>query len=82
MPFGKYEGSEISSIPREYLSWLITSCTDRDDSRYSIGQVKYYAKKELLARDNGKPEPTAPKAKVFGLNGYGGMINGTGFFID
>lgn len=26
MPFGKYKGKKVSSIPKDYLSWLLKEC--------------------------------------------------------
>ena len=28
MPFGKYEGKELSDIPHDYLDWLVGSLED------------------------------------------------------
>lgn len=49
-PFGQHEGEEISDIPDNYLLWAVTNITDREHPNYSIGQLKYYIKKELKKR--------------------------------
>src|SRR5262249_31191757 len=30
MPFGKYKGHEVDSLPREYLRWLTENCALRE----------------------------------------------------
>lgn len=51
MPFGQYKGVDIKEIETDYLLWAINNIEDREDSRYSIAQIKYYIQKELKQRN-------------------------------
>ena len=54
MPFGKYRGKRLQSIPTEYLVWL------RDENDELDAQLRKDVEYELSRRDDVPPAPTQP----------------------
>jgi hypothetical protein len=49
MPFGKYKGQDVRSLPKKYLQWLDRTVNLRDQLRYEVRHVLY-----------GEPVPIVP----------------------
>lgn len=66
MPFGKYKGSPVSSLPSDYISWLLENCKNMQPKlKYEL--MKAEAESDQLTRE--QEEENFDTSDLRGLRG-------------